>query len=171
MAISDHVRRLRQVIGTDLLVLPGVIVLVRDEDGRILMVRHADSGRWGLIGGTVEPDERPDRAAVRETEEEAGVEVELTRLVAALGGPGFRVTYPNGDQTSYVSVVYEARVWRGSARPDGDETVEVAWFTPEELTSLDLGPLARSTFEELDWLREPSPQRPGDSFRMPNRSM
>jgi ADP-ribose pyrophosphatase YjhB (NUDIX family) len=155
MGMSDHVRRLRALIGTELIILPSVAVLVRDKGGRVLLVRHADSGRWGLIGGAVEVDERPEDAAVRETKEEAGVEVALTRLVAVLGGPEFRVTYPNGDRTAYVSAVYEARVSGGRPRPDGDETVEVAWFAPEELSAIDLGPFARATFEELDWLRPP----------------
>jgi len=151
MAISDHVRRLRQLVGTDLLILPSVAVLVRDEGGRILLVRHADSGEWGLIGGAVEIDERPDDAAVRESAEEAGVEIELTRLVTVVGGPGFRVIYPNGDETAYVSAVYEARVCGGREEPDGDETTEVGWFAPEELGSLDLGTFARATFDELGW--------------------
>jgi ADP-ribose pyrophosphatase YjhB (NUDIX family) len=152
MGMSDHVRRVRALVGHELIILPSVVVLVRDEAQRVLLVRHADSGQWGLIGGAVEVDERPEDAAVRETAEEAGVEVELTRLVTVLGGPGFRVTYPNGDETAYVPVVYEARVSGGSPRPDGDETVEVGWFGPGELSSLDLGPLATTALEALHWL-------------------
>lgn len=79
-------------------------------------IRQADSGRWGTIGGSVEVDEHPAEAAVREAAEEAGVQVELTRLLTALGGPEVRLTYPNGDQTAYVSIVYEAQVV--AARPD-----------------------------------------------------
>ncbi len=155
MPMSDHVRRIRRLVGSELLILPSVSVLVRDDEGRVLLVRHADSGRWGLIGGAVEVDERPEAAAVRETQEEAGVLVDLTGLVTVLGGPEFRVTYPNGDRAAYVSAVYEARVSSGSARPDDDETIEVGWFRPEDLAGADLGPLARATFEELDWLRQP----------------
>jgi hypothetical protein len=78
------------------------------------------------------------------------------KLVGVLGGPRFRVTYPNGDETAYVSAVYEARVSGGSPAPDGDETTEVGWFAPDELSAADLGPIARATFEELGWLRDPS---------------
>jgi ADP-ribose pyrophosphatase YjhB (NUDIX family) len=155
--MSEHVRRIRQRIGSELLILPSVSVLVRDDDDRVLLVRHADSGRWGLIGGAVEVDERPEAAAVRETREEAGVVIELTGLVTVLGGPAFRVTYPNGDRAAYVSAVYEARVSGGTPRPDHDETVEVGWFRPEDLPGADLGPLARATFEELNWLKQPLP--------------
>ena len=143
MAISPYIAQLRERIGADLLLLPSVAVLPRDADGRVLLVRQTDSGRWATIGGTVEPDEPPEEAARREAEEEAGVEVRLNRLVTALGGPEYRLTYSNGDEASYVSIVYEATVVSGRARPDGDETFEVGWFHPDELGALDLNDLNR----------------------------
>ena len=152
MPVSPYIRTLRESIGHDLLLLPSVAVLPRDDDGRILLVQQADSGRWGPIGGSVEVDEDPAEAAVREAAEEAGVDVELTRLVTALGGPEFRITYPNGDRTAYVSIVYEARVVGGTPRPDHDETVGVGWFSIDELAMLDLGGFARSTFRALGLL-------------------
>lgn len=149
MAMSDHVRRLRELIGTELLLLPSVSVLVLDDDGRLMLVRHADSGLWGLIGGAVEVDEGPEEAALRETEEETGLIVELTGLVTVLGGPKFRVTYSNGDETAYVTIVYEARVTGGVERTDGDETIELGWFRPEYLRTKELGTIAQATLEEL----------------------
>ena len=152
MPVSDYVRRLRELIGKELLLLPSVSVLVGDERGRLLLVRHADSGLWGLVGGAVEVDERPDEAAVRETEEETGLRVELTRLVATLGGPRFRVRYANGDETAYVTIVYEAQASGGEQRPDGDEILELGWFDRHQLGAIDLGTIARATLEELGWL-------------------
>lgn len=149
MPISPYIRKLRESIGRDLLLLPSVAVVPRDDRGRILLVRQADSGRWGTIGGSVEVDEHPADAAVREAAEEAGVQVELTRLLTALGGPQFRIIYPNGDETAYVSIVYEATVIGGTPRPDHDETVDVGWFSPAELAAADLGPFARSMFGAL----------------------
>jgi ADP-ribose pyrophosphatase YjhB (NUDIX family) len=150
--MSDYVSRLREMIGRQLLLLPSVSVLVLDERDRLMLVRHADSGLWGLVGGAVEVDERPDQAAVRETEEETGLRVELTRLVTTLGGPRFRVRYPNGDETAYVTIVYEARVSSGVQRPDGDEVLELDWFGRTDLGSVELGTIAQATLEELGWL-------------------
>ena len=152
MAISPYLRDLRRVVGHQLLLLPSVSVLALDGDGRVLLVRLADTGAWATIGGSVEPDESPADAAVREAREEAGVDVELVRIVDAIGGPGFRVRYPNGDETAYVTVVYEARVTGGTVQPDGDETTEVAWFARDELAGAELGPFARATFETLGWI-------------------
>jgi ADP-ribose pyrophosphatase YjhB (NUDIX family) len=149
MAIPDHVRRLREKVGTELLLLPSATLIVRDGDGRLLLVRHAATGAWGLIGGVIEIDERPEVAARREASEEAAIDVGDVRLVAALGGPECRVDYPNGDQVGYVSMIYETIVDGADPRPDGDETTEVGWFEPPELTTIDLGSFARWALAEL----------------------
>lgn len=149
MPISPHVRALREHIGTELLLLPSAAALVRDDDGRLLLVRHADLGVWGLPGGAIEPDEQPEEAAVRETEEESGLEVEIVRLLGVFGGPEYRITYGNGDRTAYVPIVYEARVVGGTARPDGLETSEVGWYEPAALESLPLTPLSRAVLRHI----------------------
>ena len=91
-------------------------------EGRILLVRLIDTDQWAVIGGAIEPDESPQQAAVREAEEEAGVAVALGAILGVIGGPEFRITYPNGDQTSYVSTVFDATVIGGTPAADGDET-------------------------------------------------
>lgn len=149
MGISPYVRELRELVGNRLLVLPSVAVLPRDGDGRILLVRTADSGHWATIGGFVEPDERPEDAARREAEEEAGVVVRLTGIIDVVGGPGYRLEYPNGDRSAYVSVVYGAVVESGTPRPDHDETIEVGWFGLDELATLELNGLNRRLLEEV----------------------
>lgn len=144
MAISPYLARLRERIGTDLVLMPTVAVLPRDPDGRLLLVRHTDSGRWATIGGMVEPDESPQEAARREAREEAGVDVRLDGIAAVLGGPGYRVTYPSGDEVACVPIVFDASVVGGRPRPDHDETSEVAWFAPVDLATLELTSLNRS---------------------------
>ena len=133
MGISPYLRRLREFVGHELLVLPGVAVLPWDADGRLLLVREAQSGLWQTIGGAVEPDESPLDAAVREAAEEAGIVVNIDGIRGVAGGPEFRLTYPNGDLVSYVFTVFDARVVAGEPRADGDETTDVAWFSTAEL--------------------------------------
>jgi ADP-ribose pyrophosphatase YjhB (NUDIX family) len=149
VAISPYVAGLREAYGPGLLLLPSVAVLPRDDQGRILLVRHVHDGNWATIGGTVEPGERPDEAAVREAAEEAGVTLELRGIVAAVGGPGYEVTYPNGDHAAYVGIVYDAVVVGGDPRPDHDETTHVGWFTPAELADLPMGELNRTLFRDV----------------------
>ena len=145
--MSPFLTEIRAMVGNHLLVLPSVAVLPWDSQGRVLLVRQADSGQWATIGGAVEPDETSQSAAAREAAEEAGIGVELARVRAVLGGPGLRVRYPNGDQTSYVTTVFDARVVSGDPRPDGDEILDVAWFTPSRLAEADLHPVGKCVLQ------------------------
>ncbi|HEY2519052.1 MAG TPA: NUDIX domain-containing protein [Streptosporangiaceae bacterium] len=148
--MSEHVRRLRAAVGHDLLLLPSVSVLPVDEAGRVLLVRHAghDDG-WGVLGGAVEIGESPAQAAVREAREEIGVPVRLRGLIAALGGPDFEVTYPNGDRAAYVTSVYDAKIVSGTPRPADGELSEVGWFSPAGLTGVPLSRLSRALLRAI----------------------
>jgi 8-oxo-dGTP pyrophosphatase MutT (NUDIX family) len=152
MAISPHIRRLRDLVGTELLVLPSAAVLPRDEQGRLLLVRLIETGQWATIGGAIEPDESPAEAAVREAEEEAGVVLRLGPIVAVLGGPEYRVTYANGDRAAYVVTVFDAEVTGGNLRPDGDETSGVEWWEPDRLPEAEMSTLTRALLRDTGFL-------------------
>jgi len=140
-------------VGTDLLLIPGVSVLIWNSDGDLLLVGDYTSGPWGLVGGAIEPDEDPEDAARREAFEEVGIAVEITGLRGVLGGPSYRIRYDNGDEVSYVSTVYDARIESGEPQPDFDEVHEVGWFDLREIGSLNLDNLAVATLEALAILR------------------
>ncbi|HXQ58878.1 MAG TPA: NUDIX domain-containing protein [Acidimicrobiales bacterium] len=144
MAIAPYLRRIRELVGHELLVLPGVAVVPRDPNGRILLVRIIDTSQWALIGGTVEPDESPDDAAIREAQEEAGVRISLGPILGVIGGPEFRISYPNGDETSYVSTVFDATVIGGTPTPDHDETSEVRWWDSDQLPADEMSSFTRA---------------------------
>ncbi|MDW8804584.1 NUDIX hydrolase [Streptomyces scabiei] len=65
-------------------VLAGAAALIRDAEGRVLLVEPDYREGWALPGGTVESDdgETPRRGARRETLEEIGLDVEPGRLLA-----------------------------------------------------------------------------------------
>ncbi len=159
MVISPHVRQIRDRVGHDLLLLPSTAVLPRDDTGRILLVRLIDSGNWATIGGAVEPGESPRDGAVREVAEEAGVTVELGAILGVFGGPEYRVTYPNGDETAYVVTAFDATVIEGVPRPDQDETSEVGWFRPDELPLDEMGELTMALVRDLGLARAPDNAR------------
>ena len=58
----------------------GVNIAIIPDD-KILLTERTDFEVWCLPGGEVEPGESLAQAALRETREETGLEVELTRLV------------------------------------------------------------------------------------------
>jgi len=125
MPLSPYLARLRGRVGHELIMLTGVSACIFDEQGRVLLARHVDSGIWALPGGAVEPDEDPAAAVAREAREELGIEVALQGLLGVYGGPQFRVAYPNGDLVSYVAIVYACTAAGTPAALDTSEVDEI----------------------------------------------
>lgn len=96
-------------------------------EGKILLTKRDDFHVWCLPGGGVEEGESVAEAAIRETKEETGIDVELMRLIGVysrLGGiPDVNVH----------AVLYEARPIGGELRVQPGETLEVRYFSPDEL--------------------------------------
>lgn len=163
MTISDYMRSLRERVGNRLLEIPSVCVLCFDDEDRVVLVRHAETGNWTTPGGAVEPFEVPADAALREMWEETGLHVELLRVIGVYGGPEFTTTYRNGDAVSFLVIVFLARQTGGAPRPDGRETLEVARFSRDELARLPMAPWARRTLLEAWETRESLSLMPGDA--------
>ncbi|GAB2911997.1 NUDIX domain-containing protein [Nonomuraea fastidiosa] len=142
MPMSPFLARLREKVGSDLIMLPSVSAFVFDDDGRLLLANHGDVRRWAAPGGGVDPDERPEDAVVRELREELGVEIEVRGLIGVYGGPEFRTVYPNGHEVGYVIAAYGCRLAPGSPepRPDGVEIHDYRWVAEEELPGLETTP-------------------------------
>lgn len=93
-----------------------VDVVIPSADGIVLVRRGSDpfEGRWALPGGFVEPGETVEEAAVRETAEETGLAVEVSRLVGVYSDPG---RDPRGHN---VSVAFLVRVLGGDLAAASD---------------------------------------------------
>jgi 8-oxo-dGTP pyrophosphatase MutT (NUDIX family) len=134
MSMSPYIRRLRGALGSELLVLPSVTGIVFDDRGRILLVRQAASGVWSAPGGSVDPDETPADAVVREVWEETGLYTAPVRILGVYGGPLCLVTYPNGDRSEYVMTVFECEVRGGVLRATSDETTDAGFVAAGDLS-------------------------------------
>ena len=147
MPIPEFVSRLRAHVGTELLWLPGVSAVVVDDDGRILLGRRADNGRWAVISGILEPGEQPAVAIAREVLEETGVTVEVEGLAAVDTDPD-AIVYPNGDRAQYLDLTFACRALDGEAHVADDESTDVGWFRldalPEPLAETSRTRIARA---------------------------
>jgi mutator protein MutT len=142
---SPHIQRLREAVGNELLLLPGVAAVVRDAQRRVLVHRRADDGNWSLPGGAIEPGETPATAVVREVHEETGLEVRATRVLGVFGGPRLRFRYPNGDQVEYLAVVFQCEIVGGTLETRDGEATGFRWCGGDELAALGL-PYPPETF-------------------------
>ncbi len=134
MATPDFIRAVRATAGHQLLWLPGVTAIVFDDEGRVLLGRRSDNGKWSVIGGIPEPGEQPAACAVREVYEETAVRCvpERVVLVQALEP----VTYDNGDVCQFMDITFRCRAVGGTARVHDDESIEVGWFPVDAMPEL-----------------------------------
>ena len=98
-------------------------VVVHADGQRVLLHKREDFRIWALPGGGLEADETPEQAAIRETLEETGYQIEIDRFVGEYHSPQFR----------NIRYVYRGKAVAGEAIKRGPETLAVDWFAPEEL--------------------------------------
>jgi ADP-ribose pyrophosphatase YjhB (NUDIX family) len=163
MGMSTYFRKLRSLVGHELILCPGVTaVVVREVDGerQILLVQRMDNGDWTPICGALEPGEDPDLGAAREVFEETCVSVEIERLLWIQTLP--RSVYPNGDQVQYFDNAFLCNVLSGEATVGDDESRAVGWFSAD-----DLPPLAQRFQDTIKLaLGDPEPVRFGAAGRI-----
>ncbi len=77
----------------------GSAIIVRNENGDILLQQRIDNEKWGLPGGCQELGEDLKVTAQRELYEETNISVELSDLILIdnISGSSRKRTYPNGD--------------------------------------------------------------------------
>lgn len=134
--LMDYVKWLRRRVGQRKIFLAFGTVILRDEDGRILLQQRTDFNFWGLPGGVLELDENIESCARRELAEETGLQAGELALTGVYTHPRFDVTYPNGDEVQQFTFCFSGRWQGGQMAVDGVETACQAFFAPEALADL-----------------------------------
>lgn len=106
-----------------------VIVFILNDDKVLLTQRSLNpgQGKWALPGGFADHDEAPEAAAIREVQEETGLEAQISQLLAVI---------PKRDQgLADIVIAFSAEVVAGEPFA-GDDAAAVGWFGVEELPPL-----------------------------------
>ncbi len=118
------------------------------NNGKLLLVKRGHDpyrGTWHMPAGYVEIDETPAQAAEREAREETGLTVRADRLVDCY-------LDTNDPRGNVIILLFDATVLDGKLTPS-DETEELGFFTPEEVSGLPLAGMSAEK-EISDWLSE-----------------
>ena len=102
----------------------GVFVVCVDREDRVLLLRHVlhPKAPWGLPGGWLNRNERPQDGACREFREETGLEVRL--------GPVTRLDIEK--EPWHITIVFVGQASDGQIRL-GREIADHGWFSEGEL--------------------------------------
>ncbi len=135
---------------------PAVIVAVESSDGeRLLLGANANWGgrMYSCFAGFTEAGESLESTVHRELEEESGVRLASLRYVASQPWP-----FPRSLMLGFRAVALDEH----ELRPDGEEIIDVRWFTRDEIGSALAGdgpvglpgPASIARALILDWFEE-----------------
>ena len=104
------------------------------KDGKLLLVREKQDGKWCMPGGWADVGDRPAEMVVREVREESGFDVTPVRLVGV-----FDANREGGSLQFFhaYKLVFLCRLLGGEACPS-DETLAVDFFSLNSLPPLSL---------------------------------
>ena len=115
----------------------GAAIIIRNENGEILLQERTDRNKWGLPGGCQELGEDLRVTAIREAYEETGIKLDYNdlELIDTLSGETRKNSYPNGDIVYNNTSLYLADVlMQNISDMKGDsETKRLQFFKLEEV--------------------------------------
>ena len=119
---SKKPTHLRHVV-VDMLVVDGPKILLVKRSSKYL-----ETGKWALPGGFLEKDETTQQAAIRETTEETGYQVEITDFFRLNDSP----KRPREKNRQNVALIYLMKPLKKTGEPD-HEIDQVKWFNLDKL--------------------------------------
>lgn len=137
MALDERIRHIP-------FIQTGAAVIIRNEEGKILLQERTDRNKWGLPGGCQELGENLRQTAVREAYEETGIELDSNKLILidTLSGESRKNSYPNGDIVYNNTSLYLADITNNYKLKGDSETKRLEFFNtndvPENLMDKDL---------------------------------
>lgn len=127
----DYAKNIRKLVGDTPLILGAAGAIIEDSDGKILLVKRCDCGKWGVPGGLMNFGETIEQAAVREVKEETGLDAECVELLGMYTG------YLSRDGLSQpLTAIFTARAVGGELYCDLKETAEIGYFGRDELPEI-----------------------------------
>lgn len=128
--VGSYVWKLRQVWGSQPLLVPGIGAFIMTPQGKLWLGKRTDSGQWSYFGGAVELGDSVMDTVIKEVFEETGIETvpEDWTFVGIHSLPKeMEFVYPNGNEVQALNS-YFTMVLAGGIATGDDEHSEFAAF-------------------------------------------
>ena len=132
--MGDYISWLRSKVGHEKVILVFAGGCLFNDEGKVLLQKRGDSGKWGFPGGAIELGEKPEETAVRELKEETGLDVEVESLIGIYTDSDIK--YPSGDEAHSICIVYKLKAIGGELKCDNLETIGLKYFAIDELPEM-----------------------------------
>lgn len=132
--MADYISWLRSKVGHEKVILVFAGGCLFNDEGKVLLQKRGDSGKWGFPGGAIELGETPEETAVRELKEETGLDVEVESLIGIYTDSDIK--YPSGDEAHSICIVYKLKAISGELKCDNLETIGLKYFAINELPEM-----------------------------------
>ncbi len=132
---KEYISYMRKIIGHKKMISVGLAAVLIDKEGKILLEKRTDNGKYCLPGGSINFDETVTEGLIREVYEETGIKIENPNLFMILSGKKEEFIYPNGDVTDYVDLIFYTYLKEGQdVRMDhDDESSEIRFYSLDHL--------------------------------------
>lgn len=117
-----------------------VVTLFVVHDGKVLFAHHTRYNKWVPVGGHIDLDEDPERAAFREILEETGLEIEILSTKPEFNDssskplftPNYMDVYDANPPHKHIALIYFARA-KSSLFKKSDEHYSLRWLSSHDL--------------------------------------
>lgn len=139
-----------------------VYMFTNEEVPRVLLIHHLKHKKWMQPGGHIEYSETPPEAAIREAQEESGIDITpYLKPSKSLGEGAMELAAPitlqqqtipaHGEDPLHfhLDMGYVVRLPHKMPKPADDESVKINWFSEQQISGLDMFENVRARIIEI----------------------
>ena len=131
--MEDYIKKVRKIIGHEPMLLPHAIVVIFDNEGKVLIETRADDGYLDFPGGTIDIGEEVEAAAKRELFEETGIIADELKLFNIYSGEITKYQYFNEDIIYGIDIVYLCYKYHGELKAQPEEVSELRFMKLDDI--------------------------------------